>query len=61
MLYLVAKFASMFRALHTAPSIDSGIGLLMSPTLILEMVFAVWIIVKGLIPSAIAYELARQS
>jgi hypothetical protein len=53
-LYFVAKFVSMFGPLHTAPSIDSGIGLLMIPTLILEIVFAVWIIVKGFNPSAIA-------
>jgi len=37
----------MFSPLHIAPSIDSGIGLLMIPTAIQEMVFAVWLIAKG--------------
>ena len=52
-LYFVPKVVSMFGPLHTAPLIQSGIGLLMIPTAILEMVFAVWIIVKGFNPSAI--------
>jgi len=46
-LYIVANLVSMFSPLHIAPSIDSGIGLLMIPTAIQEMVFAVWLIVKG--------------
>jgi hypothetical protein len=46
-LYFVANLVSMFSPLHIAPSIDSGIGLLMIPTAIQEMVFAVWLIVKG--------------
>ena len=60
-LYFVAKSVSMFGPLHTAPSIDSGIGLLMIPTCILEMVFAVWIIVKGFNPSAIAALSAKRA
>jgi uncharacterized membrane protein len=53
-LYFFANFASMFSPLHLAPSLDSGLGLLMIPTAIQEMVFAVWMIVKGFNPSAIA-------
>ena len=53
-LYFIAQIVSMFGPLHTAPLIESGIGLLMIPTAILEMVFAVWLIVKGFNPSAIA-------
>lgn len=53
-LYFVANLASMFSPLHIAPSIGSGIGLLLVPLAIQEMVFAVWMIVKGFNPSAIA-------
>jgi hypothetical protein len=52
-LYIVANLVSMFGPLHIAPSIESGIGLLMVPTAIQEMVFAGWLIVKGFDPSAI--------
>lgn len=54
MLYFIAKIASMFAPLHTAPLIESGIGRLMIPTAIQEMVFAVWMIVKGFDPSAVS-------
>jgi hypothetical protein len=37
-----------------APSIGVGIGLLLVPTAIQEMVFAVWMIVKGFNPLAVA-------
>jgi hypothetical protein len=53
-LYFVANFLSMFGPLHIAPDIGSGIGLLMIPLAVQEMVFAVWMIVKGFNPSAIA-------
>ena len=53
-LYIVANAISMFSPLHVAPDIGSGIGLLLIPTAIQEMVFAVWLIVKGFNPSAIA-------
>ena len=53
-LYFIAKIVSMFSPLHLAPEIGVGIGLLLVPTAIQEMVFAVWMIVKGFHPSAIA-------
>jgi hypothetical protein len=53
-LYFAAKIVSLFGPLHIAPLIESGIGQLMIPTAIQEMVFAVWMIVKGFNPSAIA-------
>ena len=46
-LYFIAKIVSMFSPPHIAPLIESGIGQLMIPTAIQEMVFAVWLIVKG--------------
>ncbi len=52
-LYFFANFVSMFSSQHMALSF-SGIGLLMIPLAIQEMVFAVWLIVKGFNPSAIA-------
>ena len=55
-LYFFANFVSMFSSQHMAPSIDSGIGLLMIPLAIQEMAFAVWLIVKGFNPVAIASE-----
>jgi hypothetical protein len=53
-LYCIAYIASMFSPLHLAPEIGVGIGILLVPTAIQEMVFAVWLIVKGFKPSAIA-------
>jgi hypothetical protein len=52
-LYCIAKIVSMFSPLHLAPDVGVGIGLLLVPTAIQEMVFGVWMIVKGFIPSAI--------
>jgi hypothetical protein len=46
-LYFFAQIVSMFSPLHLAPEIGVGIGLLLVPTAIQEMVFAVWMIVKG--------------
>ncbi|NJC96958.1 MAG: DUF4386 domain-containing protein [Anaerolineae bacterium] len=45
-LYFIAKIASMFGPLHLAPEIGVGIGLLLVPTAIQEMVFAIWMIVN---------------
>jgi hypothetical protein len=45
--YFIAKIVSMFGPLHLAPLIGVGAGLLLVPTAIQEMVFAVWMIVKG--------------
>jgi Domain of unknown function (DUF4386) len=58
-LYPIAKIVSMFSPLHLATDIGVGIGLLLVPTAIQEMVFAVWMIVKGFNPSAIAYTSAK--
>jgi hypothetical protein len=58
-LYLIAYFISMFSPLHLAPNIGVGIGLLLVPTAIQEMVFAVWLIVKGFKPSALASLFAK--
>ncbi|MHB9032475.1 MAG: DUF4386 domain-containing protein, partial [Anaerolineae bacterium] len=52
-LYSIAKIVSIFSPLHTALSIGEGVGLLLVPTAIQEMVFAVWLIVKGFNQSAI--------
>ena len=53
-LYCIANLVSMFGPLHLAPEIGVGMGLLLVPTAIQEMVFGVWMIVKGFNPSAIA-------
>jgi hypothetical protein len=53
-LYVIAKIVSMFSPLHLAPDVGVGIGLLLVPTAIQEMVFGVWMIVKGFNPSAIS-------
>jgi len=53
-LYLVANLIGMFGQLHVAPEIGVGVGLLLVPTAIQEMVFAGWLLVKGFNPSALA-------
>ena len=58
-LYPIAIIVSMLSPLHLAPDVGVGIGLLLVPTAIQEMVFAVWMIVKGFKPTAIAPEPAR--
>ncbi len=45
--YFAANLVSMFGPQHVAPDIASGIGRLMIPLALQEMVFAVWLIVKG--------------
>lgn len=46
-LYFIAPFISMLGPQHLALSLDSGLGFLMGPLALQEMVFAVWLIVKG--------------
>jgi hypothetical protein len=60
-LYFIANFVSMFSSQHMAPTISSGIGLLMIPLAIQEMFFAVWLIVKGFNQSAVASLSAKTS
>jgi len=52
-LYFIAHLEGIFGAQQIL-SFDSGLGFLMAPLAIQEMVFAVWMIVKGFNPSAIA-------
>jgi len=52
-LYPIAYIVSMFSPLHLQPDIGVGIGLLLVPTAIQEMVFGVWIIVKGFNQAAV--------
>ena len=52
-LYFIAKIVSMFSPLHLAPDVGVGIGLLLVPTAIQEMVFGVWRIVKGFNQAAV--------
>ena len=46
-LYFVAPFASMLSLQHPTLSMDSSIGFLLGPLALQEMVFAVWLLVKG--------------
>jgi len=46
-LYFAAPVVSMFSAGHPALSLDNQLGFLIGPLAIEEMVFAVWVIVKG--------------
>ena len=58
-LYFIAKIVSMFSPMHLTLEIGVGIGFLLVPTAIQEMVFAVWMIVKGFNLSAIASGAAK--
>lgn len=60
-LYAIAKLVSMVSAPHMAPDIGVGIGLLLVPTALQEMVFAVWMLVKGFNSPASALDAAKES
>ncbi len=47
MLYFAAPLVSMFSTQHPALSLGSPLGFLMAPLAVQEMVFAVWLILKG--------------
>ncbi len=49
-LYFAAPFISMLSPSHPPVSLDSVLGFLIGPLAIQEMVFAVWVIVKGFNP-----------
>lgn len=46
-LYLATPLLTMFDPQHPPLSLDSGVGILMAPLALQEMVLAVWLIVKG--------------
>ncbi len=51
-LYFVAPFVSILNPQHPALSFDTSIGFLIGPLAIEEMVFAIWLLVKGFNPPA---------
>ena len=53
-LYLAAPVISMVGPQHWAVSLTSPLGILLAPLAIQEMVFAIWVIVKGFNSPAIA-------
>jgi len=53
-LYFIAPIANMFDSQHLPLSLGVKWGYLMIPLAIQEMIFALWLIVKGFNPSAIA-------
>jgi hypothetical protein len=58
-LYFIAHLEGIFGAQQIL-SFDFGLGFLMAPLALQEMVFAVWMIVKGFDRSAIAALSVRQ-
>lgn len=59
-LYFFAPFVTLFVSRNMVLSLDSEFGFLMIPLAIQEMVFAVWMIVRGFDSSAIAALSAKQ-
>jgi len=53
-IYLAAPLLNMFDPQHPPLSIEAGVGLLMAPLALQEMIFALWLIVKGFNRSAFA-------
>ena len=47
LLYVAGNVAGMFDPLHPTLSLEAGLGMLMAPTALQEMVKALWLIVKG--------------
>lgn len=56
-LYFAAPILNMFDPLHPALSLGVGWGNLMAPLAIQEMVFALWMIIKGFSPDAFVSKL----
>jgi hypothetical protein len=50
-LYFAAPFASLLSPQHPALSFDTYLGFLIGPLALEEMVFAVWLLVKGFNPA----------
>jgi len=55
-LYLAAPLINLFDPQHPTLTVTSGVGILMAPLALQEMVMAVWLIVKGFNPSATVSE-----
>jgi hypothetical protein len=60
-LYFAAPLVSMLEGHHYALSADSVLFILMAPTAVQEMVFAVWVIIKGFNPLPAATEVLTNS